>query len=51
MADADKWLKRREELDRQVEGVANQFELPGENFQVGVDEALLFANSPQFTDN
>ncbi len=51
MADADKWLKRREELDRQVEGVANQFELPGENFQVGVDEALLFANSPQFTEN
>jgi len=51
MADADKWLKRREELDRQVEGVANQFELPGENFQVGVDEALLFANSPPFTDN
>ncbi len=51
MADADKWLKRREELDRQVEGVANQFELPGESFQVGVDEALLFANSPQFTDN
>ena len=51
MADAEKWLKRREELDRQIEGVANQFELPGESFQVGVDEALLFANSPQFTDN
>lgn len=51
IADAEKWLKRREELDRQVEGVANQFELPGENFQVGVDEALLFANSPQFTEN
>ena len=51
MADADKWIKRREELDRQIEGTANQFELPGENFQVGVDEALLFANSPQFTDN
>lgn len=51
IADAEKWLKRREELDRQIEGVANQFELPGENFQVGVDEALLFANSPQFTEN
>ena len=51
MADAEKWLKRREELDRQTDGVANQFELPGVNFQVGVDEALLFANSPQFTDN
>ena len=25
--------------------------MPNENFQVGVDEALLFANSPQFTDN
>lgn len=51
VADAEKWPKRREDIDRQIEGVANQFELPGENFQVGVDEALLFANSPQFTDN
>ena len=45
------WQKRREELERNSEGFANQFELPGENFQVGVDEALLFSNSPQFTDD
>ena len=38
-------------MERSAEGFANQFELPGENFQVGVDEALLFSNSPQFTDD
>jgi glutathione S-transferase len=46
----DEWLKRRDELERNSEGFANQFEQPGENFQIGVDEALLFSNSPQFTD-
>ncbi|MFO1045458.1 MAG: DUF1549 domain-containing protein [Planctomycetaceae bacterium] len=45
------WQKRRDDLERSCEGFANQFELPGENFQVGVDEALLFSNSPQFTDD
>ncbi len=50
-ASPGEWLKRREGLERTAEGFANHFELPGESFQVGVDEALLFANSPQFTDN
>ena len=50
-AGGDEWQKRRDELERSAEGFANQFELPGENFQVGVDEALLFSNSPQFTDD
>ena len=50
-AGGDEWQKRRDELERNSEGFANQFELPGENFQVGVDEALLFSNSPQFTDD
>ncbi len=50
-AGGDDWQKRRDELERSAEGFANQFELPGENFQVGVDEALLFSNSPQFTDD
>lgn len=48
---AEEWVKRRDELERSCEGFANQFEQPGENFQVGVDEALLFSNSPQFTDD
>ena len=41
------WPKRREELERNAEGLANSFEVPGENFQIGVDEALLFSNSAQ----
>jgi hypothetical protein len=49
-AGGDEWQKRRDELERSSEGFANQFELPGDNFQIGVDEALLFSNSPQFTD-
>lgn len=47
----EEWSKKRDELERNSEGFANQFELPGENFQVGVDEALLFSNSPQFADD
>lgn len=41
------WAKRREDLERNAEGLAGSFEVPGENFQIGVDEALLFSNSPQ----
>lgn len=47
----EEWSKKRDELERNSEGFANQFELPGESFQVGVDEALLFSNSPQFADD
>lgn len=45
--DSADWPKRREELERTAEGLAHQFEVPAENFQIGVDEALLFSNSPQ----
>lgn len=41
------WPKRRDDLERQAEGLAHSFEVPGENFQIGVDEALLFTNGPQ----
>lgn len=41
------WPKRREEMERNAEGLANSFEVPGENFQIGVDEALLLSNSAQ----
>jgi hypothetical protein len=47
----DEWQKRRDELERNCEGFAHQFEQPGENFQVGVDEALLFSNSSQVADD
>lgn len=47
----DEWQKRRDELERSAEGFSNQFEQPKENFQVGVDEALLFSNSSQVADD
>lgn len=47
----DEWQKRRDELERSSEGFANQFERPGENFQIAVDEALLFSNSSQVMDD
>lgn len=36
--------KRIEERARGSEGMAERFEMPGEDFQVGVDEALYFSN-------
>ena len=47
----EEWAKRRDELERNCEGFSHQFEHPGENFQVGVDEALLFSNSTQVADD
>jgi len=49
--ESEEWSKRRDELERNSEGFSRQFELPGENFQVGVDEALLFSNSSSFIDD
>jgi hypothetical protein len=45
------WAKRREEFERNADDLANQFEVPGENFQVGVDEALLFTNNSKLWDD
>lgn len=39
------WAGRRQQLENQSFGLARELELPGENFQVGVSEALLFSNS------
>lgn len=39
------WGPRRQQLENQSFGLARELELPGENFQVGVSEALLFTNS------
>jgi Protein of unknown function (DUF1549)/Protein of unknown function (DUF1553) len=39
------WPAKREELEKQARDFSRQFEIPVENFQVGVGEALLFSNS------
>ncbi len=39
------WGPRREQWESQADGLASQFEVPGEYFEVGVDEALLFNNA------
>jgi hypothetical protein len=41
----DEWNNRRRDLENHAQGFAQQIEIPGENFQVGVGEALLFSNS------
>ena len=41
------WVKKREELENQSNGFAGKIEAPGDNFQVSVDEALLFSNNEQ----
>ena len=45
---SSEWPKRRDEMERNSDGLANQFEVPVESFQIGVDEAMYFSNSPQF---
>lgn len=45
MAKPEDWAKRRKDLENQASGFAQQIELPGENFQVSVSEALLFNNN------
>ena len=41
----DEWIKRRTDLENQANGWVREFEQPGDNFQVAVDEALFFSNS------
>jgi hypothetical protein len=48
VADPTVWGSRRERLESQADGAAGLFEIPHENFQVSVDEALLFSNSERF---
>jgi hypothetical protein len=42
---AETWVNRRKELENQAAGFAKEIEVPGENFQVSVSEALLFSNN------
>lgn len=47
MEKPDDWAKRRGDLENQAQGLAQRFEIPGDNFQVSVNESLLFSNSDQ----
>ncbi len=47
---AEQWVQRREQLENAANGWAGHFEMPGESFQVAVDEALLFSNSKRIED-
>lgn len=46
----EEWLKRRTDIENQAGGWIREFEQPGENFQVAVDEALFFSNSVRVRD-
>jgi hypothetical protein len=39
------WANKRKDLENHSQHLANQLESPGDNFQVGVNEALFFNNN------
>ncbi len=39
------WSDKREQLERQADGLARQFTIPDEDFQIPVTEALWFSNN------
>ena len=45
------WAKEREKLEQRTDGWFRMFEPPTANYQVPVDEALLFSNSSQIQDD
>lgn len=45
------WAKEREQLEQRTDGWFRMFEPPTANYQVPVDEALLFSNSSQIQDD
>ncbi|MEQ9410899.1 MAG: DUF1553 domain-containing protein [Fuerstiella sp.] len=45
------WAKVREDLENQAGGWVREFEQPGDNFQVAVDEALFFSNNARIQDD
>ncbi|MCC6510804.1 MAG: DUF1549 domain-containing protein [Pirellulaceae bacterium] len=47
MTKPDDWLAVRGQWEQRSEGFARRFEIPGELFQVGVEEALLLSNNEQ----
>lgn len=48
---AEDWKREREGLENSANGWANYFEIPGEHFQIAVDEALLFSNSDRIQND
>jgi hypothetical protein len=48
---AEDWKKERTGLENGANGWANQFEIPGANFQVAVDEALFFSNNDRIDND
>jgi len=51
VANTEEWTKRRTDLENQANGWVREFEQPGENFQIAVDEALFFSNSSRVQDD
>ncbi|MFG0335229.1 MAG: DUF1549 domain-containing protein, partial [Maioricimonas sp. JB049] len=47
----DAWESEREAIEKRSDSFAKQIEIPGENFQVSVDEALLFTNSERIASD
>lgn len=47
----EEWTKQRTDLENQANGWVREFEQPGENFQITVDEALFFSNSGRVQDD
>jgi hypothetical protein len=46
LEESENWTPRREQLERQADGLARQLTLPEDNFQVPVTESLWFSNHP-----
>jgi len=49
--DVAAWTKMRTDLENQANGWMREFEQPGENFQIAVDEALFFSNNDRITND
>jgi hypothetical protein len=49
-APPEDWEKRVGDLENNAQGIAGQFEMPGDNFQVSVNEALLLSNEQRMQD-
>ena len=49
--DSANWAERREQLENSANGFADQIEIPGDGFQISVDEALLFSNSQRIEND
>ncbi len=43
---SEDWSSKREQLEKQADGLARQLTIPDEDFQVPVTEALWFSNNP-----